>query len=161
MFGDSSGTEMDVDVDTTMETESRPIIDKEEKLRKVEEKLLSNKTYESFTNYDNLMSENKLSLPQKVIHLQKGVDDSTRRKIYYASMQGQLLEKCFLQSKKVYKETLEETKITRHWSIFLQKVYKLILNYIELQFCTVSLHFFRSNFKIIEEICKHNKGRWK
>ena len=142
MFGDSSGTEMDVDIDTTMETESRPIIDREEKLRKVEEKLLSNKTYESFTNYDHVMSDNKLSLPQKVIHLQKGVDDSTRRKIYYTSLQGQLLEKCFLQSKKVYKETLKETKITRQWSIFLQKVYKLILNYSELQFCTVSLHFF-------------------
>ena len=33
MFSDSSRTEMDVDVDTTMETESRPIIDTEEKLR--------------------------------------------------------------------------------------------------------------------------------
>ena len=37
MFSDSSGTEMDVDIDTTMETESRPIIDREEKIRKVEE----------------------------------------------------------------------------------------------------------------------------
>ena len=69
MFCDSSGTEMDVDVDTTMETESRPIVDREEKLRKVEEKLLSNKSYESFTNYDRVMSDDKLSLPQKVIHL--------------------------------------------------------------------------------------------
>ena len=64
---------MDIDVDTTMETESRPIIDREEKLRKVEEKLLSNKTYESFTNYDRVMSDDRLSLPLKVIHLQKGV----------------------------------------------------------------------------------------
>ena len=119
MFGNSSRTEMDVDVDTTMETESRPIIDREEKLRKVEEKLLSNKTYESFTNYDHVMSDDKLSFPQKVIHLQKGVYDSTRRKTYYASLQGQLLEKCFLQSTKVYKETLEEMKITREWSIFI------------------------------------------
>ena len=39
IFNDSSenGDEMDVDVDTTMETESRPIIDREEKLRKVKE----------------------------------------------------------------------------------------------------------------------------
>ena len=129
---------MDVDVDTTMETESRPIVDREEKLRKVEEKLLSNKTYESFTNYDCVMSDDKLSLPQKVIHLQKGVEDSTRRKIYYASLQGQLLEKCFLQSKKVYKETLEETMVTRRWVLFLRKLHKLVLNYSELQFCTVS-----------------------
>ena len=133
---------MDVDVDTTMETESRPIVDREEKLRNVEEKLLSTKTNESFTDYDHVMSDNKLSLPQKVIHLQKGVEDSTRRKIYYASLQGQLLEKCFRQSKKVYKEILVETKITREWALFLRKLHKRVLNYSELQFCTVSLHFF-------------------
>ena len=161
MFGDSSGTEMDVDVDTTMETESRPIIDREEKLRKVEEKLLSNKTYESFTNYDHVMSDDKLSLPQKVIHLQKGVEDSTRRKISYASLQGQLLEKCFLQLKKVYKEALEEMKVTRQWTLFLRKLHKLVLNYSELQFCTVPLCFLHCNFKIIKEICKCNKEGWK
>ena len=42
MFSNSSETEMDVDVDTTMKT--KPQIDREEKLRKVEEKLLSNET---------------------------------------------------------------------------------------------------------------------
>ena len=91
MLNDSSGTEMDVDIEITMKT--KPPIDRKEKLRKVEEKLLSNKTYESFPSYDRVMSDDKLSLPQKVIHLQKGVDDSTRRKIYYASLQLQLLEK--------------------------------------------------------------------
>ena len=30
MFSDSSGTEMDVDIDATKETESRPIIDRGE-----------------------------------------------------------------------------------------------------------------------------------
>ena len=64
-----------------METESRPIIDREEKLRKVGEKLLSNKTNQRFTNYDGVMSDNNLSLPQKIIHLQKAIDDATRRKI--------------------------------------------------------------------------------
>ena len=39
---------MDIDVDTTMET--KPTIDKEEKLREVEEKLLSKKTNERFTD---------------------------------------------------------------------------------------------------------------
>ena len=56
MFSDSSGTEIDVDVDTTMKT--KPPIDREEKLRKVEEKLLSDKIYERFTNYDGVMSNN-------------------------------------------------------------------------------------------------------
>ena len=69
MSSDSSGTEMDVDIDTTMKI--KPPIDREEKLQKVEEKLLSNKTYESFTNYDRVMSDDKLSLPQKVIQSPK------------------------------------------------------------------------------------------
>ena len=101
---------------------TKPSIDREEKLCKVEEMLLSNKTKERFTTYDDVMTDNDLSLPQKVIHLQGAIDDVTRRKIYYASLQGQLLEKCFFQSKKVYKETLEETKITMQWSLFLRKV---------------------------------------
>ena len=142
MFSNSSGTGMDIDVDATMETGSRPMVDREEELRKVEEKLLSNKTYESFTSCDGVMTDNNLSLPQKVIYLQRATDEVTRRKIYYTSLQGQLLEKCFLQSKKVYKETLEETKIMIQWLIFLKTLYKLILNYSELQFCTISLHFF-------------------
>ena len=87
MFGDSSGTEMDVDVDVdvdaTMETESRPIVDREEKLRKVEERLLSSKTSARFTNCDGVMIDDNLSLPQKVIYLQRAIDDVTRKKIYY------------------------------------------------------------------------------
>ena len=117
MFGDSSGTEMDIDVDTTMKT--KPPIEREEKLRKVEEKLLSNKTYERFTNYDGVMSNNNLSRPQKILHLQRAIDNATRRKILWASFQRELFEKCFHQSKKVYKETLEEMKFTRRWVLFL------------------------------------------
>ena len=99
--------------------ETKPTIDKEKKLQKVREKLLSNITHETFTNYDGVMSDDNLSLPQKIIHLQKAIDDATRRKIYYASLQGQLHEECFLQWKKFYKETLEEMKITRQWVLFL------------------------------------------
>ena len=86
MFGDSSETEMNIDVDTTIKT--KPSINREEKLRKVEEKLLINKTHERFTNYDGVMSDDKLSLPQKITHLQKAIDDAIRRKIYYASLQA-------------------------------------------------------------------------
>ena len=95
MFGDSSGTEMDVDVDTTMRT--KPPIEREEKLRKVEEKLLSKRTNEKFTACDGVMLDPNLTLTQKIIHLQKGNEDSTRRKIYYASLQG---ENAFINQRK-------------------------------------------------------------
>ena len=159
MFGDSSETEMDVDVDTTMRT--KPLIEREKKLRKVEEKLLSKRTNERFTDCDGVMRDPNLTSTQKIIHLQKGIKDSTRRKIYYASLQGELFEKCFLQSEKVYKETLEETKFTRWWVLFLRKLHRLALEYNQIIYCTVHLSYIRSNFKIIEEICERNKDRWK
>ena len=91
-------------METTMETESRPVVDIEEKLRKVEKKLLSKKTNERFANYDGVMSDDGLTLPEKVILLQKAIDDAMRRKIHCASLQGQLLEKCFLQLGKFIKK---------------------------------------------------------
>ena len=104
---------MDVDVDTTMRT--KPPIDREEKLRKAEEKLLSKRTNERFTDADGVMLDPNLTSTETIIHLQKGIEDSTKRKIYYASLHGELFEKCCLQWKKVYKETLEDTKFTRWW----------------------------------------------
>ena len=60
MFSNSSESEMDIDVDTTMKT--KPTIDREEKLRKVEEKLLSKKTNERFTDYDGVINDPNLTL---------------------------------------------------------------------------------------------------
>ena len=159
IFNDSSENEVEMEI--TMETESRPIIDREEKLRKVEEKLLSKRTNERFTNYDAVMSDDSLSLSQNIIHLQKAIDDAMRRKIHCASLQGGLFEKCFLQLKKVYKETLEEMKFSRRWVLFFRKLYKLALEYNQITYCTVPLSYIHSNFKIIEEICECNKDRWK
>ena len=108
-FNDSSEkeVEMDIEVATTMET--KPTIDRE-KVRKVEVKLLSKRTNEKVTDYEGVMSDPSLTLSQKIIHLQKVIDDVTRRKIIWASLQGQLLEDCFHQSKIVYGKTLVETK---------------------------------------------------
>ena len=91
IFKDSS--ENEVEMETTMETESRSIVDREEKLRKVEERLLSKRTNERFTNYDVVMSDPNLTLVEKINHLQKAIEDVTRRKIHYASLQGELFEK--------------------------------------------------------------------
>ena len=131
IFNDSSENrdEMDVDVDTTMETESRPIVDREEKLRKVEEKLLSKRTNERFTNYDGVMSDDSLSWPQKIIHLQKVIGNATIRKILYASLQGQLLEECFHQSKKV------------HDGWFWVKMLQIGESFIHLTFSTIVYYF--------------------
>ena len=117
IFNDSSESEMDIDVDTTMET--KPTIDREEKLRKVEEKLLSERTNERLTDYESVMFDPNLTLTQKIIYFQKAIGDAMRRKVFFASLQGELLEKCFRKSKEVHEETLVEMKITRWWAQFL------------------------------------------
>ena len=129
IFKDSSGD--GVEMETTMETESRPIVHREEELRKVEERLLSKRTNERFTNYDAVMSDDSLSLSQKIILLQEAIEDATRRKIHYASLQGELFQKCFLQSNKVYKETLEETKFSERWVLFYENYTNLLWNTIK------------------------------
>ena len=131
---------MDIEVDTKMKT--KPPIDREEKLCKVDERLLSNKTYARFTNCDGVMTDNNLSLPQKVIYLQRAIDDVARRKSYYASLQGQLLEKCFLQSKKVYKETLEETKIQCSGRYFYESCINSFSNTVNFNFVLFPYVFF-------------------
>ena len=104
MFSDSSETEMNIDIDTTVKT--KPPIDREEKLRKVEEKLLSNKAHERFTNYDGVMSDNNLSLSQKIIDLQKAIDDAMRRKILWASLRFRenYLKNAFINQRKFIKK---------------------------------------------------------
>ena len=62
--------------------------------------------------------------------------------------------------KETYKKTLEEVKIKRWWAQFVRNLHKLVLNYNQLQYCTVSLHFIRNNFEVIKEICNGEPDCW-
>ena len=109
MFNDSS--ENEVEMETTMETESRPIVDREEKLRKVKEKLLSKRTNERFTNYDGVMSDDSLSLSQKIIHLQKVIDDATRRKSNTLHYKENYLKNAVFDPRKLIKKLWRKQRL--------------------------------------------------
>ena len=102
---------------------------------------------ERFTDYQGVMSDSNLNLTAKINHLQKAIDDTTKRKVYFASLLGGLLESCFGESKKVYKRTLEEVKIKRQWAQFFRKLHKLALNFNQLQYCIVLFVSFKSTLK--------------
>ena len=153
MFGDSSESEMDID-----EGKTRP---KKPNLAEIREKLLRKRTAERFTDYHGVKSDNTLSLVQKIIKLQEAIKDATRRKIHFASLQGQLLENCFHESKDAYERTLEQVNIKKRWALFLRKLHKLVFEFNQLAHCTVSLCFICYNFKAIEEICKSDPDNWK
>ena len=152
IFNDSS-YEMNID-----EGKTGP---KKPNLGEIKERLLRNKTTDAFTDYRGVQSDPNLTLVERMIKLQQAIDDATRRKIHYASLLGELLQGCFNESKETYDRTLEEVKIKRRWAQFLRKLHKLVLNYNQLQYCTVPLRFIQINFKAIEEICESEPDNWK
>ena len=148
-------------VGEAMETEGKKTRSKKLSLAEIREKLLCKRMTERFIEYQGVMVDSNLDLTGKINHLQKAIDDATRRKVYFASLLGELLQSCFDESKETYKKTLEEVKIKRQWAQFLRKLYKLVLNYNQLQYCMVSLCFIQINFKAIEEICESEPDNWK
>ena len=151
MFGDSS-----IDIDEVPKT--RP---KKPKLAETREKLLCQRMTEAFIDYHGVESDPDLTLVDKIIKLQEAINNATRRKIHYASLQGQLLEDCIHESKEAYKRTLEQVNMKKRWALFLRKLHELVLKFNQLVFCTVSLCFICYNFKAIEEICKSDPDNWK
>ena len=152
IFNDSSD-EMNID-----EGKTKP---KKPNLGEIKERLLCNKTTDAFTDYRGVQSDPNLTLVERMIKLQEAINDATRRKIHYPSLLGELLQGCFNELKETYKKTLEEVKIKRWWGQFLRKLHKLVLNYNQLQYCMVPLHFIQINFKAIEEICESEPDNWK
>ena len=155
IFNDSSENKVEMDID---KGKTRP---KKPNLAEIREKLLCKRMAERFTDYRGVKSDPNLTLTDKIIKLQKVIDDATGRKIHFASLQGQLLQSCFDKSKEAYKKTLKQVKIKRWWSLFLHKLHKLVLEFNQFAYCTVSLHFIRHNFKAIEEICRSEPDNWK
>ena len=151
MFGDSS-----MDIDEVPKT--RP---KKPNLAEIREKLLCLRMTEAFTDYRGIESDPNLTLVEKIIKLQEVINDASGRKIHYVSLQGQLLEDCFHESKEAYKRTLEQVNMKKRRALFLRKLHKLVLKFNKLAFCTVSLRFICYNFKVTEEICKSDPDNWK
>ena len=112
IFNNSSENEVEMDVD---EGKTRP---KKPNLGEIKEGLLCNRMAEAFTDYHGVQSDPNLTLVERMIKLQKAIDDTTRGKIHYASLLGELLQSCFNKSKKAYKEALEQAKIKRWWAFF-------------------------------------------
>ena len=155
IFRDSSENEVEMDID---EGKTRP---KKTNLAEIRKRLLCKRMTEAFTDYHGVESDPNLTLVEKIIKLQEVISDVTRRKIHYASLQGQLLEDCFCESKEAHKRTLEQVNMKKRWALFLRKLHKLVLEYNQIEYCTVSLHFICYNFKVIEEICKNDPDNWK
>ena len=137
------------------------IVKHDKKIKDVEEALLTSISMEPFTNYEGIENDRTLSTVQKIVLYQKVIDDTKRRHIYFATSQGKLFGKCFIQGRNIYKKTVKESGLSRQWAHFLRRLVKLIEDYNQLLYCTINLKFIRGNFKIIREICERDPDKWK
>ena len=137
------------------------IVKHDKKIKDVEEALVTSISIEPFTNYEGIENDRILSTIQKIELYQKAIDDMKRRHIYFATNQGKLSEKCFIQGRSIYKKTVKENGLSREWAHFLQRFVKLIEDYNQFLYCTINLKFIRRNFKIIREICECDPDKWK
>ena len=124
--------------------ETRP---KKPSLDGIRKRLMDNRMAERFANYEGVMSDPNLSLTEKRSAMQLGEKFIS---LYYRDIYFKVAS---IDQRKPIRKTLEEVKIKRVWAQFLLKLYKLVLNYNQLQYCTGSLCFIHNNFKVIEEIC--------
>ena len=157
IFNDSSENEVEMGIGEEKTRPRKPNLG----LAEIRKRFLCKRMTKAFTEYHGIESDPNLTLVEKIIKLQEVIGDATRRTIHYASLQGQLLENCFCESKEAYKRTLEQVNMKKRWALFLRKLHKLVLKFNQLAFCTVSLCFICYNIKAIEEICKSDPDIWK
>ena len=93
-------------VGEAMETEGKKTRSKKLNLAEIREKLLCKRTTERFIEYQEVMADSNLDLTAKINHLQKAIDDATRKKFTMPHS----LENC-------YKVALMNRRkpIRKHW----------------------------------------------
>ena len=85
---------MEMDID---EGETRP---NKPNLDKIKERLIHKRMAERFTDYEGVMSDPNLTLTEKIIYLQKAINDGTRRKIYFACCRGNCCKVALIDRRK-------------------------------------------------------------
>ena len=120
--------EMDIGIDTTIET--KPAIDREVKLRKVEEKLLCKRTNERFTDYDGVMFDPNLTPTQKIIYFQKEIQQEERfTMIHY---KDNYLKNAFINRRKFMKKFWWKRRLQDSGSNYYENYTNLLWTMIKL-----------------------------
>ena len=89
------------------------IVKHDKKMKDVEETLLISISMKPFTNYEGVENDGTLSTIQKIVLYQKAIDDMKRRHIYFATNQGKLLKKFFIQGRSIHKKNVKESGLSR------------------------------------------------
>ena len=140
-----------------MNKELERITKHDKKIKDVEKALLTSISMEPFTNYEGIENDRTLSTVQKIVLYQKAIDDTKRRYIYFATNQGKLLEKCFIQGRNIYKKLSKRKQPKQAMASFLVKTCKA---YIVLSILNLSEEISTSYEKYVNMIQTDGNNTW-
>ena len=90
----------------------------------------------------------------------KAVTDARKRIIYFTSLQGEVLHKLREMTKCSMNDLIKKTDYSPSYVYFFLNLYKLVDEFNKLRHSDLRLSFFKSNMKVIREICKENRHQF-
>ena len=92
--------------------------------------------------------------------LNKAVIDARKRIVLFTAMQGEVLHKLRKLTKCSVNNLIEKTGYSSSYVYFILKLHTLVSEFDKLRHSDLKLSFFKTNMKIITEICKEDRHQF-
>lgn len=92
--------------------------------------------------------------------LNKAVIDARKRIIYFTSLQGEVLHKLREMTKCSMNDLIKKTDYSPSYVYFFLNLYKLVEEFNKLRHSDLRLSFFKTNMKVIREICEEDRHQF-
>ena len=155
------------EIDKPADHEATPTEDKKEAKKEKLTKVLKSSIGMTplNTTYDGLMEEQAMSTVDLIALLKKlnqAISTCQKKGMQYAVRQGLLLK----QAKKVlqkasFKRLREACNYSVCYVYFLIALHELCVDFPRLQYCNVPIRTFKSNLKVVKQICEEDSTFWK
>ena len=121
----------------------------------VKEKLIKSMDDTRFVDYTdfNPMLDNEETCLHSLTELERAIQDSRKRIIYFSSLQGQVLNRLRQITGKKLSQLLKLTPYSQSQAYFLIHLYELSQKHDKIIYSNLPLRFFKNNFKTIASIC--------
>lgn len=148
-------------------THAKPPIDKKEAKKEKLAKTLKSSIDMThlMTTYNGLMEEQAMTTVNLIDLLKKlnqAISSSRKKGMQYAVRKGLLLK----QTKKIlpkasFNRVREECNYSMRHINFLIALHELCVKFPRVQYCNVPILTFKSNFKVVKQICEEDSAFWK
>lgn len=132
-----------------------------EEIKEILVKSLENRdTLKDYYQHVDMKTETEQDCLEALCILNKAVSDARKRIVFFTAMQGKVLHKLRGITKCSVNNLIEKTGYSSSYVYFILKLYALISEFDKLRHSDLKLSFFKTNMKIITEICKEDRNQF-